>query len=395
MPTTTTTTMSGTMVTTAPEPPVPVPTRPATDHVLRGYVVGITADRRWTEQAELLRRRGASVVHGPTIRTLPLGPEPDLRVATELLIADPPDFLLANTGIGIRSWLAAADAWGLGEQLLGALARARIFARGPKASAEVHRAGLDVEARAESERLDDTVRLLAAEPLAGRRVAFQRHGEICPDALAPLAAAGADIVEVPVYRWILPEDPRPAIRLAEAVIGGRVHAVTFTSAPAVRNLFAMLDEVDLGDALRRCFDAGVIAACVGPVCAAAAVAEGIADPLVPERARLGPLIRALGDALVRRDLCVTLHGAELVLRGNVAALGAEEVVLSEREAAVLRTLVERRGAVCSKEQLLEAVWGDASDDPHVVEVLVARLRRRLGAAGAGIQSVPRRGYKVA
>ena len=39
---------------------------------LDGFVIGVTADRRWEEQAELLERRGARVVHGPTIRTIAL-----------------------------------------------------------------------------------------------------------------------------------------------------------------------------------------------------------------------------------------------------------------------------------------------------------------------------------
>jgi uroporphyrinogen-III synthase len=41
--------------------------------------------------------------------------------------------------------------------------------------------------------------------------------------------AGADLVTLPVYRWTLPEDPDPAVRLAEALISGRVEAVTFTA----------------------------------------------------------------------------------------------------------------------------------------------------------------------
>ena len=39
---------------------------------LSGYTIGITADRRWQEQAELLERRGARIQHGPSIRTFPL-----------------------------------------------------------------------------------------------------------------------------------------------------------------------------------------------------------------------------------------------------------------------------------------------------------------------------------
>jgi uroporphyrinogen-III synthase len=42
---------------------------------LTGFTVGVTADRRWNEQAALFERRGATVLHGPTIRTLPLAPK--------------------------------------------------------------------------------------------------------------------------------------------------------------------------------------------------------------------------------------------------------------------------------------------------------------------------------
>lgn len=41
------------------------------------------------------------------------------------------------------------------------------------------------------------------------------------------------------------------------------------------------------------------------------------------------------------------------------------------------------------------VWGDPNADPHVVETTAGRLRTRLGPAGRGLVSVPRRGYRIA
>ncbi len=79
---------------------------------LAGFTVGVTADRRADEQAELLRRRGAEVFHGPAIRTLSLSDGPELARATQALIERPPDTLVALTGIGIRSWFEAADSRG-------------------------------------------------------------------------------------------------------------------------------------------------------------------------------------------------------------------------------------------------------------------------------------------
>jgi Molybdopterin oxidoreductase/Uroporphyrinogen-III synthase HemD/Molybdopterin oxidoreductase Fe4S4 domain len=138
--------------------------------VLRGFTVGITADRRSDEQAALFERLGASIFHGPAIRTLPLGAEGPLRAATETVIATPPDVLIANTGLGIRSWLGAADSWDLGGPLIEALHSARIYARGPKASGAAHQAGLAVVARAATERLRDVVDLVLPEMAPGRRV---------------------------------------------------------------------------------------------------------------------------------------------------------------------------------------------------------------------------------
>ena len=53
---------------------------------LSGYTVAITADRRHEEQAELVERRGGTVLSGPVIRTLPLADEAGLRLATERIV---------------------------------------------------------------------------------------------------------------------------------------------------------------------------------------------------------------------------------------------------------------------------------------------------------------------
>src|SRR6185436_552693 len=106
-------------------------------------------------------------------RTLPVGADEELRDITEQLIARPPEFFIANTGIGVRSWMAAADSWGVGGELLQALAGARIYARGAKASGAVHSLGLDVVRRAMSERLREVVDVIAAEVGPGMTVALQ------------------------------------------------------------------------------------------------------------------------------------------------------------------------------------------------------------------------------
>lgn len=82
------------------------------DLPLTGFTVGITAARRADEFAALLVRRGADVVMAPTIRILPLVDDTELEQVTERIIADPPDLMVATTGIGFRGWVEAADGWG-------------------------------------------------------------------------------------------------------------------------------------------------------------------------------------------------------------------------------------------------------------------------------------------
>jgi uroporphyrinogen-III synthase len=360
---------------------------------LDGFVVGITADRRWEEQAELLRRRGAEVIHGPSIKTLPLGPEDALRRATESIIVSPPDILIANTGIGMRAWFAAAESWGLGEALLGALAEADVLARGPKAAGAVHQAGLPVSARAVSERLSEVCELAIAMGVSGKRIAFQRHGDDAPELIAALEGAGATVEEVPVYNWTLPTDTGPALRLIRTAIGGGLDALTFTSAPAVRNFLAIADEHDLLEPLRTVLNESVVVACVGPVCAGAAEDLGLLKPLVPGKARLGPLILEMASALVSQGSRFTVDGHDLEVRGSNVIVDGVTTTLSARERSVLRLLVARDGAIIPKADLLRLVWGDACTDTHVVEVTMSRLRSRLGPAGAALASVARRGYR--
>src|SRR5260370_38769163 len=92
----------------------------------RGGAIGITAERRAEEQAKMLGSRGASVLHGASLRISSVLDDATLRDATGAVIASPPDYLLASTAFGIRTRLQAADASRCPDALLAALAGARV-----------------------------------------------------------------------------------------------------------------------------------------------------------------------------------------------------------------------------------------------------------------------------
>src|SRR5690349_12960865 len=98
---------------------------------LAGWTIAVTCDRRADEQAELLQRRGADVVLVPLVASQPVA-EDEVRAATQRVLSGPLDVLVATTGVGMRSWLAMAWAWGLGDDLIERLRAVEVRSRGAK-----------------------------------------------------------------------------------------------------------------------------------------------------------------------------------------------------------------------------------------------------------------------
>lgn len=340
----------------------------------------------------MLERRGATVLHGRVIRTLPLGPEAGLRAATEALVTDPPDVLVVTTGIGVRSWFASSWTWGLGDDLPEALAGTEIVARGPKAAAAILGEGLDVAWRAPDETLAAVLERLRSGPLDGRRVAVQMPGRRQAWFTEALRAAGADVVELDVYEWVLPAAPQAAERLVESLVEGEVDAVTFTCAYAVTNLLALAGP-RAADVRARLAEGNVTVACVGSVTAAAAVRAGAAQLVVASPARLGAMVRALGEHLAGRAARLDLAGVPVVVQGARVGIGGTEVRLTRRERLLFGALLAPGDGVLSKRRLAQAAW-ETDVDEHTVEVAVNRLRRKLGRAAPALETTNRRGYRL-
>ncbi|MEX2291954.1 MAG: uroporphyrinogen-III synthase [Mycobacteriales bacterium] len=362
---------------------------------LAGFTVAVTAARRREELTSLLVRRGARVVEAPAIRILPTHDDEELLAVTRACVATAPDVVVVTTGIGFRGWMEAADGWGLGESLRACLTVAELLTRGPKATGAVRAAGLAETWSPASEATDEVLARLLAKGVQGRRVAVQLHGEPLPEFTAALRSAGADVLEIPVYRWLPAEDIRPLRRLVEQVVAGAVDCVTFTSAPAVASLLTTAREDGREGALVQALTGPVLAAAVGPV--TAAPLERLGVPTVqPERARLGALVRTVVEQLpARRTRTVQAAGHRLELRGHAVVVDGVPVQLTARQTGVLAALVDSGGRVLSRPELLRTAWRDEPADEHAVEMTVARLRTALGPAGAVVQTVVKRGYRLA
>ncbi|MFH9660655.1 uroporphyrinogen-III synthase [Streptomyces sp. NPDC017248] len=359
---------------------------------LAGFTVGVTAARRAEELSALLQRRGATVLHAPALRIVPLADDGELLAATKEIIDQVPDVVVATTAIGFRGWVEAADGWGLGEQLVGRLRGARLLARGPKVKGAIRAAGLTEEWSPASESLAEVLDRLLEEGVDGDRVAVQLHGEPLPGFVESLRAAGAEVLPVPVYRWMPPEDIGPLDRLLDAAVTRGLDALTFTSAPAAASLLARAQDRGLLDELVSALAHDVLPACVGPVTAVPLQAHGV-DTVQPERFRLGPLVQLLCQELPGRARTLPVAGHRVEIRGHAVLVDGDLKPVPPAGMSLLRALARRPGWVVPRADLLRALPG-AGRDEHAVETAMARLRTALGAPKL-IQTVVKRGYRLA
>ncbi|MGW2561670.1 uroporphyrinogen-III synthase [Streptomyces sp. NPDC001514] len=359
---------------------------------LAGFTVGVTAARRADELGALLQRRGAAVQHAPALRIVPLADDGELLAATKELIAHAPDVAVATTAIGFRGWVEAADGWGCGEELLACLRGVELLARGPKVKGAIRAAGLTEEWSPTSESMAEVLDRLLAEGVDGRRIALQLHGEPLPGFVEALRAGGADVIVVPVYRWMPPEDVAPLDRLLDATVSRSLDALTFTSAPAAASLFSRAEARGLLPRLLDALAHDVLPACVGPVTALPLQARGL-DTVQPERFRLGPLVQLLCLELPSRARTLPLAGRRVEIRGQAVLVDDDLRPVPPAGMSLLNTLARRPGWVVSRADLLRALPG-AGRDEHAVETAMARLRTALGAPNL-IQTVVKRGYRLA
>lgn len=373
----------------------PVTLPPLESEPLAGYTVGVTADRRAAEQIELLERRGATVMHAPTIRTHPLVDEDALATATREAIAGPVDIAVLITAIGIRGWIEAAESLGLAEAVIDKLAGSEVYVRGSKAKGAASTLGLPVTWAAPSSSAEVRDRLLE-RGVEGARIVVQLDGAGNEPILSDLQAAGATVVGVPVYRWALPDNIGPAVRLIRAIVDQRVDAVTFTTRTALTQLLAIAERENVESPLLKALGGTTRVVCVGPVCADTARRLGIKELIEPRRARLGSMVYEFASHFESNRVQLDVGGHRLVIQGRLVAIDDREpLALTERERGVLLALARAEGRVLSKSDLLTAVWGPGERDTHLTEVVVARLRQRLEGASGVIETVHRRGYRLA
>jgi uroporphyrinogen-III synthase len=264
---------------------------------MRGKRVALLESRFGQQMVDLVVKRGGVPIHAPGLAEIPdVDPKLVGRLVEELG-SNPARIAIFQTGVGTRALFDTTDALGLTEKLLALLSKVLVVVRGPKPTAVLRsrKVRIDLSAR-DPFTTHEVLETLQSTPLEGVRVIVQLYGAANIELASALKARGAEIIDIPTYRWSLPSDTGPLIALIDALERREVDAVAFTNAAQVHNLFTVAAQRGRDEVLRAGLAATLIAS-IGPVTSAALGEFAIRPSIEASPPKLGPLIAALDQAL--------------------------------------------------------------------------------------------------
>jgi DNA-binding response OmpR family regulator len=108
--------------------------------------------------------------------------------------------------------------------------------------------------------------------------------------------------------------------------------------------------------------------------------------------RIKAILRRGAEGEPEKDLAA--GGISVDLARHRITVGGKLIRLTSVEFKLLTTLMQRRGRVQSRDRLLNDVWGyESIIDTRTVDTHVRRLRKKLGKAGRGIETLRGFGYR--
>ena len=270
---------------------------------LDGRVIAYVEARMQSQMGALVERHGGAPLAAPVLQEVYNTDTPEVAGLIDDLCAGRIGVAVLQTGVGTQALFGAADALGRKAELLAALERATVIARSPKPAAVLRRNSVRIDLMPpEPYTTGELIHCLDAMEFAGREVAVQAYGGPNNLLTRTLRERGANVREVALYRWGLPDDVSPVLELIRRLDQGRVDAVAFTSQPQVPNLLAIARQSGLEDTLRRCLNSDSVAvASVGPVCTRRLLENGLPVDVEPQHPHMGSLVMALAEHFQERE----------------------------------------------------------------------------------------------
>ena len=258
---------------------------------MKGKRIAVLEARMGQQMADLVTQRGGIPFRAPALAEVP---DLDPRAIADLIASlerKPAKLAIFQTGVGTRALFNATDGLGATERFLGLLEKSTVVVRGPKPTGALRARKVRIDrSAADPFTTKEVLAAIGDAPLRGERVVVQRYGTANAELDRALEARGAEVVEIPTYRWSLPQDTKPLVDLIGALERHEIDAVAFTNAEQARNLFAVAK--NKAESLRNALNATVVAS-IGPVASAALREAGVTVSIEASPPKLGALFSAL------------------------------------------------------------------------------------------------------
>ena len=249
--------------------------------------------RRQPEMTSLIERFGGvpNVVH--SMREIPLEENTSAFEFAAALLAGDIDFVLFMTGVGARALFETLQLRYPMAELQEALNRCQIMVRGPKPVPVLKEFDIHIDLRAPEpntwrEVLQELER--AGVSAKGLRMAIQEYGATNTELVAELAARGALVRCVQIYRWALPEDVKPLEEAIRQTISGDVDVLLCTSAQQIVHLLEVASRLGLESEFRSAVGQCFIGS-IGPTASERLRECGLHVSMEPSHPKMPQLVR--------------------------------------------------------------------------------------------------------
>jgi uroporphyrinogen-III synthase len=245
--------------------PMASPDRQIAKSHFHGLTVAAFESRMGAEIARLIERHGGNPLVAPALREIPLDDNSAALKFGVQLTTERVDLLILLTGVGTTALFDLLKTRYPWLSILTALKQTAIVARGPKPVAALKSFGLQPTLTVpEPNTWVDLISTLDEyRPVKGLRVAVQEYGVSNPDLLEALKQRGAEVFQVPIYRWALPADLGPLRRALDDIIAGKVAVLLITNAAQVDHVMQALEKDGKVEPFRAALKKMVVAS-IGP-----------------------------------------------------------------------------------------------------------------------------------
>lgn len=262
---------------------------------LENITVAITEHRYTKEFAKLFERLGAKLHICPLMEERPVENRGELQEFVRRITSGSLDMMVFLTGVGARLLLAEAESMGSKPDVLAALQKMTIVARGPKPVTALHQAGIKVDITPKVPTSAGIIETLGAIDLRGKRVGVQLYGVPNPELCSALVSQGADIQTVQVYNYGSASDRTAINALVEKLLEREIDVIPFTSAFQAHFLFEAATGLGNALALTNCLNSGSVVASIGEVTTRALGEHGVVPKILPKEPKMASLVSAVAE----------------------------------------------------------------------------------------------------